>query len=319
MSSKPNPDQLNHEVLEYFFAGQIEKWPMLGQNIDLLVESSEKEKEFKIDSSVWSVSVCSFEYRKTSATADVDKALSGERPCFLCENARPIEQKHIIWEGYDILANPYPLSVLHLTIAAHEHQPQLIEPHIRDMARLTRVLPDHAVFYNGPRCGASAPDHLHFQAIDKRMMYNFTVRRDMLMPLMTEGKSSAVLAVRYQAPFPYIHILAAKDSELVPMFKRIMAALPAADPEPMVNVIAWKDRKGTSVVIIPRRAHRPECYGTGEGEILVSPATLEMAGFFTCSRPEDVDKLDEETVQKIYDDVCLTNEDVDPIYEKLHG
>ena len=240
---------------------------MLGENIDKLVKATEDEKVFFIDSTVWEVSACSLSFRKASATADIDKALAGERPCFLCENARPKEQKHIIWEGYDILANPYPLSVLHLTIAAREHTPQLIAPHIHDMARLTRLLPDHAIFYNGPRCGASAPDHMHFQAVDKRLMYNFTSRRDMLMP--------------------------------------------------MVNILAWKEKKGTSVVIIPRKAHRPACYGTGEDGMLISPATLEMAGFFTCARPEDVDKLNAETVQQIYDDVCLSGDNMDPIYEKL--
>lgn len=317
MSTPPNKDRLGHEALEYFFAGQIKLWPMLGENIDKLVKATEDEKVFFIDSNAWKVSACYLSFRKASATADIDKALAGERPCFLCENARPKEQKHIIWEGYDILANPYPLSVLHLTIAAREHIPQLIAPHIHDMARLTRLLPDHAIFYNGPRCGASAPDHMHFQAVDKRLMYNFTSRRDMLMPLRPEGKSTAMMAVRELAPFPYIHILATKDSELLPLFGRVMAALPAGAPEPMVNILAWKEKKGTSVVIIPRKAHRPACYGTYEGGMLISPATLEMAGFFTCARPGDVDKLNAETVQQIYDDVCLSGDDMDPIYEKL--
>ena len=139
----------------------------------------------------------------------------------------------------------------------------------------------------------------------------------MLMPLRPEGKSTAMMAVRELAPFPYIHILATKDSELLPLFGRVMAALPAGDPEPMVNILAWKEKKGTSVVIIPRKAHRPACYGTGEDGMLISPATLEMAGFFTCARPEDVDKLNAETVQQIYDDVCLSGDNMDPIYEKL--
>lgn len=317
MSRTPNPDNLDLQDLRRFILEQYNEWDLFSDNFSEFTDSEKNEREITLEAPLWFVTISTLAYRKASATADIDKALAGERPCFLCDANRPREQRSIDRLGYKILANPYPLGALHLTIVSPDHRPQLIAGSIRDMVRMTRVLPDLAIFYNGPRCGASAPDHQHFQGVIKPMMDNFYARGSMLLPLAREGKSTLSYAVRHLAPFPYFQIQSAKDSELLPLFKRVMDALPGGDPEPMVNIVAWKAERGTTVIIIPRRAHRPECYGAGEGKLLVSPATLEMAGFFRVTREADNEALTPEKVQAIYDDVCLSNEDMETIVNRI--
>lgn len=305
-----------NDLIEYC-RDQREVWPLYDKNIGLCLEAIRNQREFILDKTEWGITVKVLNYRKASATADVEKALKGERACFLCAENRPVEQFSLKWENYEILLNPYPLMTEHLTIVATDHRPQLICESIRDMARLTRILPESMLFYNGPRCGASAPDHFHFQAVTDVANLDFATRWFVLPTLFKIGKSEVRTALRYHAPYPYFHILSAKDSDLIPIFRRIMKALPAADPEPMVNILAWKAPRGTSVVVVPRKAHRPECYGEGENQILVSPASLEMAGIFTAVSECDAERITEPMVERIYDDVCLTNEEMEEIMERI--
>lgn len=317
MKHNPAPFHFDRDVLTDYLIDQKQEWTLFSENFDIFYKAYDRQIQFYLDKSLWEIDVTTLNYRKASATADVDKALRGERKCFLCADNRPPEQFKIEWENYDILVNPYPLSVLHLTIADTRHRPQLISDSIRDMARLTRILPESMLFYNGPRSGASAPDHFHFQAVTESMSKNFASRREILPVLFSQGKSDVRIALRYHAPYPYFHILSAKDADLVNIFRRIMNALPPAAPEPMVNILAWKDRRGTSVVIVPRRAHRPQCYGEGDDQILVSPASLEMAGLFTTVSRKDAERLTEPMIERIYDDVCLSNDEMEEIISRI--
>lgn len=300
---------------------QKEKWPLFEKNINIVCDTLlERSKEFYIDASLWQIICYNLSYRTASATADVDKALAGERPCFLCRENRPAEQDSIIIDGFELLVNPYPVYLHHLTIPAIEHRPQLITPEaIRQMTRLTRILPDMIIFYNGPRCGASAPDHFHFQAIQKMCATNMEVRSKLIGvdPLISVGKSTLRIFYRDLAPFTYLHIIARNDTELLALFKRAWGALPPADPEPMVNLLAWKSRHGTEMVIVPRAAHRPSCYGSGPGQFLTSPACVEMLGVFPLAMQEDFERFTPEVVQSIYDDVCLNEDETEILYDKL--
>lgn len=294
---------------------QIKTWPLLGDNVGKILKSQARMRETLLGTTNLKAMVQILPYRKASATSDPDKALSGERPCFLCAANRPREQKALPWEGYEILANPYPLGLPHLTIASKEHRPQLIDGAIRDMARLTRVLPDMAIFYNGPRCGASAPDHLHFQAITKSGIDTTWTIDPELTLLKAEGKARLYAIDTDLTPVPFLEIVSAADADMLRIFRRVMSALPSADPEPMVNIWAFNTREGTRIVIIPRRAHRPSCYGTGEGQLLVSPASLEMSGLFTALSPEQAAMLTEEKITEILTEVSLSKDQ----YKELCG
>lgn len=313
-----SPDRLTEKSVCDFLTTQKNRWLLYKTNMLTLGEAKQTSEKFLLDDSKWMINITLLNYRKKSATADIDKALKGERPCFLCSENRPQLQSSIRWEHYDILANPYPISDLHLTVADEAHRPQIIGDSIRDMARLTRILPDNAIFYNGPLCGASAPDHFHFQAISKYEMHNFIFHSSYLQDEIFIGKSVLKVAMRPIAPFPYFHIISSKDSELVPLYNRVIKALPAGDPEPMMNIFAWKEVKGgTSMVIVPRKAHRPQCYGSEGGRVLVSPASLELSGLFALIRKEDATHLNETTLQRIYDDVCISNREMEDILNRL--
>lgn len=266
-------------MIEKFIETQCECWPLLNENRRILEEAPVKELGCGYSSRLLS-------YRKASATADPAKAINGERPCFLCKKSRPPEQLVLPFGQYEILANPYPLHPMHLTIVHGAHTPQKIEGRISDMIKLAEYLPRHLVFYNGPLCGASAPDHMHFQAVGRELGARFDCfpfRDGMIF------KS-----------YPYILI----DNPTPELFDKVISSLPEADPEPMVNLLAMKAEGGIRLVIVPRKAHRPKCYG----DFVISPASIEMTGVFNLSREEDFERFDSAKAEEVMKDVCMDEE-----------
>ncbi len=307
---KPIP--VSPALTTWFYEDQIDTWPMLDANTEILDEALQNEKEIYFGDCFWIAEKYLLQYRKGSLTADVDKALSGERPCFLCPPARPAEQKTLGWEGYDILVNPYPVAFPHFTIVDRTHSPQLIKGRIKDMARMTRLFEECCVIYNGPRCGASAPDHMHFQALDFNLMRNIFIalENDLTDEIGRLGKSRVFIPRTNAMAAPYIGLDIAADKDLEQLFSIIYGLLPAGDPEPMMNIAAVKKNSRTILAIFPRRRHRPANYGDGAGQILISPATLEMLGTFPVSRDKELRYLGEKRIMKIYDEVCISADDL---------
>lgn len=304
-------------ITEDFYDLEIETWQLLNDNVNILSDAIDTERELLDITGPWQVYVRLLNYRKGSLTAKVDSASLAERPCFLCEANRPEEQGVMEWDDYEILANPYPLGDYHFTIASKEHTPQRIKGRIKDMARLSRLMPENCVFYNGPLCGASAPDHFHFQGIQQSLSLNMWRPPTQLIEVAKIGKSKIYRSDPENSLFPYLIISAASDKELIEAFEKIYAALPYAEPEPMMNIVMFKDGGRTRTLIVPRKRHRPSFYGTGEGEMLISPASIEMLGTFVTSRQEDFDRLDAETVKRIYQEVTLSEPEFAEVIEKL--
>ena len=267
-------------MIDRFITRQKEEWDLLRTNHRILAEAPHRDLGDGIRLQL-------VVYRKASASADVDKALSGGRPCFLCRKNRPAEQGIMPWLDYEILLNPYPLHHMHLTVPSKSHQPQLIVGKAGDMMSLARMLADCLIFYNGPRCGASAPDHFHFQ----------TVGRELAGPVLRLPFVDG--SVRKQ--YPYILL----DNPTEARFSEIVGRLPAGDPEPMMNVMAVSMEGGVRMVIVPRARHRPSCYG----DLLVSPASLEMLGLFSISREEDFCRFDGEKAREILREVCMSEKE----------
>ena len=151
---------IDKSVVQEFLERQIRDWDTAKNNYEALKHV--KVKEFELNGST--VKVQFNPARIVSSAAKVDAKSLKERKCFLCEANRPAVQEGLPWEDYTILVNPFPIFPKHLTIPANEHTPQLIAGRISDMMKIARVLESYVVFYNGPKCGASAPDHMHFQA-----------------------------------------------------------------------------------------------------------------------------------------------------------
>ncbi len=310
-------------IFEEFVDEELSAWPLAAQNYDYLNKITDNRQTIesfdeKIGERPWYIEKLLCSHRKASLSAKVDQKSLSERPCFLCKANRPEEQGAIEWENYEILLNPYPIGDPHFTIASKLHEPQRIAGRIKDMARLARMMPWCCVFYNGPLCGASAPDHLHFQATEQMLCANTWTPKKNLTQVIRLGKSTLYAPTPSNSLFPYFIIDSASDRDLSEIFDIVYNALPQADPEPMMNVVAMKTEGRMSVAIIPRRRHRPSFYGTGPDEMLISPASAEMLGLFITSRQEDFDRLDLQTVRRIYDEVTLSPEEFSEVIDRIH-
>jgi hypothetical protein len=251
--------------LETFFEEQLREWPLAHDNHDALTRVW--SRELTSDKLAIPLRVQYNPARIVSTGANIDKASIAARPCFLCAKNRPAEQRAMpLNADFEWLVNPFPILPHHYTIAAKVHRPQRILDAYDAMIQATLALPEeYIVFYNGPKCGASAPDHLHLQA----------------------GIFDCQLLT---ANYPYKTLLAdSKES-----FRKIYDSLPVTDgeEEPRMNVIAFRKGNHVSLIVIPRRAHRPHCY-TAEGDkhYLISPGALDMGGLIVTPRREDYDRL----------------------------
>lgn len=235
--------------------------------------------------------------RIVSTGAKIDKHTLGERPCFLCERNRPKEQMtKQIDDHFQLLVNPFPILPVHFTIPATKHQPQSIYRHYGEMHRLLSLHSELMVFYNGPKCGASAPDHLHFQAGTsgvlplqtnwQRLSRNLT---DVIS--LTDEEKISVLSDFLVPAFVIISKSEDSDEEL---FHRLYRSMPMRgdESEPMMNIIAWRKGDEFISVVIPREKHRPDAYfAEGEAQMMVSPGALDMAGLIITPREEDFSKI----------------------------
>ncbi len=275
--------------------------------------------------------------RIQSTGARLDAATLKHRPCFLCETNRPLEQSSLPIAGrYQMLVNPYPILPHHFTIAHHQHRPQSIRDSYKDMMRITTQLRHMLVFYNGPKSGASAPDHLHFQAVplgivplerDWTELYRF--RRSRMYPITeTEyvealnleplADSFGVYSLKEYLCPGYVIVTKTPEANDY-LFRKIYDSMPIADDdtEPQMNIISWitastvdNDSYITSI-IIPRSKHRPDCYFLeGDKQIMVSPGALDMAGLLITPRGEDFQKLTPEQTADIIRE-CGCSADVD--------
>lgn len=257
--------------------------------------------------------------RLSSATASLDDASLKARPCFLCNENQPAEQEAVVWNDcYKIQVNPYPIFSRHLTIASLKHTPQSITGRMGDMMRLAKDLPGYVIFYNGPRCGASAPDHMHFQAgsIDELPICDelFTASTE-IFDASNQGIFG--LVTELGRPVFYIETMSADLGEQ--WFSSLTNVLPmkAGHNEPMINILCWYKSESWCIAVFPRRKHRPACYGTGEDQFVLSPASVDMGGLWAVSRKEDFDNLTLHDVTLIYLDVCLSPQDVEEVSIKL--
>lgn len=238
--------------------------------------------------------------RIVSSAAKVDTQSLVKRACFLCQNNLPDVQQGIPFgDRYMILCNPFPIFNYHLTIPTLEHTDQRIKDSIRDMMELTMALESFTLFYNGPKCGASAPDHAHFQAAIKGVMpiehqYKIYAQTGELLHI---GKRSLI-------------ILDSEDIEdIVTSFERLydrLSLLQPNEPEPMLNLVAWYDQGRYLLIVYPRAQHRPSCFfAQAEDQILLSPASVDMAGLLITPRMEDFEKIKPSDIETIFSEVCL--------------
>ena len=263
--------------------------------------------------------------RLVSTGAKIDKATLAKRPCFLCEKNRPKEQIVLPFgNDFDILVNPFPILPVHLTIPSRHHQQQAIAENYVQIHRLLRAYPQLMVFYNGPKCGASAPDHLHFQAgtsgilplqRDWQRLYETSV------PLLKLNDAEGIYEIKDYI-CPVLAIVSHTEKHDVELFSRLYEALPLKEDEtePMMNIVAWRNGDAFISVVFPREKHRPDCYSAdGEAQCLVSPGSLDMAGLLILPRQSDFEGMTSERAKAVLREVSLSDEVMAEVVKRIRN
>jgi ATP adenylyltransferase/5',5'''-P-1,P-4-tetraphosphate phosphorylase II len=248
--------------------------------------------------------------RIRSSAAKTDAKSIAERPCFLCPGNLPPEQRGILFQSkYLILTNPFPIFPVHLTISKLEHTPQEILLYFSDLLELSYSLNDFTVFYNGPKCGASAPDHFHFQAVVKNSLpieSEFNMLDKQFAEILFQNEKIKIFAVEnYLRRF--ITIISDDKDEIAKRFHHIYQNLDTGiGEEPMLNILCSFQDEKWRVIIFPREKQRPShFFRTDENQITVSPASVEMGGVLVLPGDEDFRKITKKEIEEIYGEVTL--------------
>lgn len=262
--------------------------------------------------------------RWRSSSAQVDARSIEARPCFLCAANLPEGQRAVgFGAGYALLVNPFPIAPEHFTVPALRHQPQRIAASLPDLLALARELgPRYTPFYNGPRCGASAPDHLHFQAIPAGFLPldgEFEALRAACGEVLGERDGVRVSALD-RLPCRCIALESDEAEPLARAAGRFLGLLERGDEdgdEPMVNLVARHDGVWR-LIVIPRARHRPSFYDPeGAAGFLLSPASVDLGGVCITPREEDYQRLEAGHLETMFDEVCLPADDLRRAAEAL--
>lgn len=309
-------DIMEDSSISRFFNRQLEVWTDARHRFRDLkhVETRQFSDQLKLQ---WNPA------RIVSTGAKIDKKTLGERPCFLCDKNRPKEQmSKQIDEKFHLLVNPFPILPVHLTIPARKHQPQLIYKNYGEMHRFISLHSDLMVFYNGPKCGASAPDHLHFQAGTNGILplqTNWQRLSRNLTDIISLNDEEKISVVRDFIVPAFVIISKSAESDEA-LFRRLYKAMPQRgdETEPMMNIISWRKGEEFISVVIPREKHRPEAYfAEGDAQFVVSPGALDMSGLIITPREEDFRKLTEEKALSLLQECGVSEEKMNAIIAKL--
>lgn len=315
---------LSRNSLEELFTEQLDSWELARSNYESLKNVS--VRDILVDNFP-----CRIQFnpaRITSSAAKVDSASILARKCFLCKENRPQIQRGLKFiydhrngasDEFSVLINPFPIFPKHLTIVSVEHRDQLILSNVPVMCELARELSGYTIFYNGPRCGASAPDHFHFQAGNKGFLplENFYEKLEREVVISREAgevrviKSGLYGTLQAESGSPdFLNSLVTALNEA--------AEIPPGDKEPMFNLLCWYDSGKWIFHIFLRRQHRPGCYyAEGEENILISPAAVDLAGVFITPLEKDFLKIRESDIREILRQVCVGRNELYEIAERL--
>ena len=309
---------------DLFIENQLAKWQTARTNHEALNQIETRRFELAGNT----ITVQFNPARAVSTCAKVDKSSIEARKCFLCPENKPNEQDEIIIsldEPFSLRINPYPILPGHLTISSLKHQDQVLaDKTIRQLpGKLISWLEEYfasgyVLFYNGAKCGASAPDHFHFQAVKQsdvpviqqweRLME--TAVREKEIKTENGNTYSSFQITSYICPIQVF--ICNHSADILPeMINQYLESLPLheGESEPRYNLFAWQNKqRGFTMAYFPREGHRPACYtATGGEQLLVSPGALDMAGLLVTPRKEDFDKITESDITQIYKEVAYHN------------
>ena len=291
------------QEVEKLFAQQLRAWPQLAKGVEGLGRA--KTRSVRVD---WfDIFIRHIPHRMSSTTALVDRESVAKRPCFLCAGNLPLEEEGLQFNrDFTIYCNPFPIVDRHLTIAHREHGSQRIAHQFGNMLDIADALPGYFVVYNGPECGASAPDHMHFQAGSRGL---FPIEKDTAgLPGVTVPKYGR-----------NVFLFRGRDrSALIERVDRaldLLAETTGKRPEPMVNIAVFHEREEWVTYLFPRGKHRPEVFHTGE--LTVSPASIDLCGIFVVPLPHDFERITGDAIAAIFREVTLPDYLFQEVAEKL--
>jgi len=305
------------ESVNKLFVSQLSDWELARVNYDLLSKVVTKEVVF----GKFKILVQFNPERMRSSAAKVDARSIGERPCFLCSKNRPSIQTGIRFEpDLNILVNPFPIFPQHLTIPSEIHSDQRILVHFPKMLELARAMPGFLFFYNGPQCGASAPDHFHFQAGNRGFL---PIETD-----FSKGEIARILSLESGVGIWYwpdylrgIVTLKGKDKDNISdafckMYFKLTSIQPDK-PEPMLNILAYYEKPDWIIHIIPRKLHRPkQFFLEGAYQILFSPASVDLGGVIITPREEDFNKISQSDIVDMFNQVCFSKAELESFFNQ---
>ena len=294
--------------IKALFEQQRNCWPLFAKG-EVALESL-MVKKFKKEGAT--VIVQANPARSRSTNAKVDPKSIAKRACFLCPENIPKEERGISYGEYVVLPNPFPITKNHLTVPLRSHTPQKLQGSERELLNLAKELgPQMAAFYNGPCCGASAPDHFHFQICTSSL------------PLIDEIQQIKPESLRAESSFGRRYIVH-KTKKIETAEKRILAVVEALkkalkrSEEPPLNILCRHDGEYFETLIFPRSKHRPKCcFAQGSKRLLISPATLEMAGVLVILNIDDYDRVDEKVIYSVFDEVTHSRDLIENLVESL--
>ena len=299
-----------------FFESELKTWPDAAARYQALAEQVQM-RDLPLDGDI-RLRVQFNPSRIVSTGASIDAATLERRPCFLCSENRPAQQHALrAVRGMSLLVNPFPILPRHFTLPSLRHEPQRLGEHFLTMQRLAWNMPSLMVFYNGPLCGASCPDHLHLQA-GSRGVAPFEADWARYASRLYPDCACQLLA---DYACPVFVLRSASPAAGVEPFRRLEAALPIheGETEPRMNVVCWRQGDELVTLVFPRKKHRPDCYSAPEGErLLVSPGALDMCGLLITPRQEDFQRLTPERAAAILREVTMSPEELQPILETLN-
>lgn len=251
--------------------------------------------------------------RVRSTAADLSYETIKARPCFLCDVNQPTQQEAVLWKStnkktwYKIQINPYPIFKRHLTISSVEHKPQMWSR--LDMLELAQLMPEHVIMYNGEGCGASAPDHMHFQATKQEelpLCQELEARNDGGID-SCYGDRNLWMDGHYGRQIIYARV-GNVDSAMISDLNLALRTWKR-------NALCWFKEGIWHVTFFPRTNSRPSCYGEGEGQFLVSPAVVEYGGVWVLPRKKDFENLDASIISAFYKELSCNDDEMKSIYD----
>jgi ATP adenylyltransferase/5',5'''-P-1,P-4-tetraphosphate phosphorylase II len=315
-----NTKKTTVRILGEFIESQKLAWPLAAANYEGL--KSVEDKQFQFDG--FQVKVQFNPERMRSSAAKVDKQSIAERKCFLCNENRPVEQQAIAFgDQFVILVNPFPIFRTHFTISSNAHIDQQFLPNVKSMFEITAAMEGFTVFYNGPECGASAPDHLHFQAGESSFMpvteeYE-QMKKHSGRQLFSGNETTVWTFDNYLRKMVSVETRSISEGlDVIEVFYKRFQELHPEKAEPMLNVLCSFSSGHWTIHLFPRKLHRPsQFFAEGNDQLLISPASVDFGGVFITPRKDDFDKITKEDIVDIFEQVSLDQDSFKKMTEKM--